>query len=117
MAGLTYIFINDLNHILSHHKHFNSYFISESNNHPLIIQYLMRDQISIESVTILNMILGFTKKFSKVKNDIILEDIINKIDKYEIFVRKYHSFDEEKLKKFRRIVKEKAEESINVLPF
>lgn len=115
--SLTYTFINDLNFILSHNKHFNSYFISENGDYAPIFQYLMNEEIKIETAIILNKILKFGNRFAKVKKDFILEDIINKILKYDPFVSEYHNLNEESLKKFKKIVKEKAEESLNVLPF
>ena len=115
--SLTYTFISDLNFIFSHGKHFNTYFISENGEYAPIFQYLMNEQICLESAAILNMVLKYTRRFGKVKKDFILEDIINRIDKYEVFVKEYHHLDEESLKKFKKIIKEKAEESLNVLPF
>lgn len=115
--SLTYTFINDLNFIFSHKKHFNNYFVSEDDGYAPIFEYLMNDQICLETAVILNIALKYTKRFGKVKKDFILDDIVNRIEKYEVFLGEYHHFNDESLKKFKKIIKEKAEESINVLPF
>ena len=115
--SLTYTFINDVNFILSHQKHFNSYFISENDEYPDIVMYLMSNDISLETVVIIDKILGFTKRFGSYKKDFILLEINNNIQKYKPFILEYHNLDEGGLKKFKKILHEKAEESINVLPF
>lgn len=115
--SLTYTFINDINFMLSHNKHFNNYFVSDNNEYPDIVMYLMNNEISLETVVIIDKILGFTKKLGSFKKDFILIEINNNIQNYKPFLLEYHNLDGDGLKKFKKILHEKAEQSINVLPF
>lgn len=115
--SLTYTFTKDINFILSHNKHFNSYF-EVSDGYPLIIEYAMNEDITTETLIILNSILGFMPRIvAKFKNDIILNSMSNRVDKYTPFVIQYHNLDEAGMKKFKNILKKKVDESLNTLPF
>ena len=66
---------------------FDKLFITEQ-THPLIIKLLMREEVLIETVIILDAILGFMERESKkITETIIWPDISRKIKKYSPFVK------------------------------
>jgi len=89
------VFSIDIN-ILSEQKvEFNNLFESIEGQQPLIIQYWMQEDISLETVVILNSILGFIQREdSKISDTIIWPDNKRRIEKYTPFV----SFDINKCK-------------------
>jgi hypothetical protein len=69
--------------------------ISEDGQHPLIIKLWMQEEILLETVVILNSILGFIPRESKkIKDTIIWPDQKRLIEKYTPFVK----FDANKIK-------------------
>lgn len=116
--SLTYTFINDIKFILSHNKGFNQYFTKDSSGYCDIMKFLLKDEISIETVVILDWILNFIgKDIGDAKKDFILYDLKMRVKKYSTMFLHYHGFDNDDKKKFRDIVKEKAEDNLNILPF
>ena len=89
------VFSIDIN-ILSEQKvEFNNLFESIEGQQPLIIQYWMQEDISLETIVILNSILGFIQREdSKISDTIIWPDNKRRIEKYTPFV----SFDINKCK-------------------
>ena len=66
---------------------FDGLFSSIDGQHPLVIQLWMQEEISLETLVILNSILGFVdKEDSKISDTIIWPDIKRKIEKYTPFV-------------------------------
>lgn len=66
---------------------FNGLFESKEGQIPLIIELLMQEEISLETVCILNSILGFVERESKKIGDTIMwPDLKRKILKYTPFV-------------------------------
>lgn len=115
--SLTYTFTKDVNFILSHNKHFNSYFVV-SNGYPEIVEYVMNQDISFETAIIMNEILKFMPQIvAKFKKDIILGSINERMSKYAPFVMSYHNLEGEGLKKFKDILKRKVTDNLNTLPF
>ena len=79
-------FEKDINSLLDMDKEFDSFFEAKQ-THPLIIKLLMREQISLETVVILDSILGFMdREGKKITETIIWPDISRKIMKYKPFV-------------------------------
>ena len=67
---------------------FEKLLISEDGQHPLIIKLWMQEEIHLETVVILNSILGFiTREDSKIKDTIIWPDQKRLIEKYTPFVK------------------------------
>ena len=61
---------------------------SEDGQHPTIIKLWMQEEITLETVVILNSILGFiTREDSKIKDTIIWPDQKKLIEKYTPFVK------------------------------
>lgn len=67
-----------------------------SDGHPKIIQAYLADEISIETVVIINKLVGFMYRADKqITETIVWPDVSLKIRKYAAFVK----FDAEKMKK------------------
>ena len=79
-------FEKDINSLVDMDKEFDSFFEAKQ-THPLIIKLLMREEISLETVVILDSILGFmNREGKKTTETIIWPDISRKIMKYKPFV-------------------------------
>lgn len=82
------VFSVDINRLTEEDCSFDELFESVDGQHPLVIQIWMQEDISLESVVILNSILGFIPRESKkISDTIIWPDIQRKIDKYGPFVK------------------------------
>ena len=93
MESLTYQFQTDINKLNDMDVSFDSLLKAEENNHPLIIKLWMQDEILLETVVILDSILGFVERENKkITDTIIWPDIYRKIMKYKPFVK----FDRDK---------------------
>ena len=79
-------FEKDINSLVDMDKEFDSFFEAKQ-THPLIIKLLMREEISLETVVILDSILGFmNREGKKITETIIWPDSSRKIMKYKPFV-------------------------------
>ena len=93
MESLTYQFQTDINKLNDMDVPFDSLLEAEENNHPLIIKLWMQEEILLETVVILDSILGFVERENKkITDTIIWPDIYRKIMKYKPFVK----FDRDK---------------------
>jgi len=93
MESLTYQFQTDINKLNDMDVSFDSLLEAEDNNHPLIIKLWMQEEILLETVVILDSILGFVERENKkITDTIIWPDIYRKIMKYKPFVK----FDRDK---------------------
>ena len=93
MESLTYQFQTDINKLYDMDVPFDSLLEAEKNNHPLIIKLWMQDEILLETVVILDSLLGFVERENKkITDTIIWPDIYRKIMKYKPFVK----FDRDK---------------------
>ena len=79
-------FEKDINILVDMDKEFDEFFETKQ-THPLIIKLLMREDIRLETVVILDSILGFMDiESKKITETIIWPDISRKINKYKPFV-------------------------------
>jgi hypothetical protein len=95
LESLSRVFQNDINKLTEEQPEFDDLFKSEDGQHPLVIQLWMQEEISLETIVILNSLIGFIPRESKLISDtLIWPDIKRKIEKYSPFV----SFDSTKMK-------------------
>ena len=88
MESLTYQFQTDINKLNDMDISFDSLLTAEDNNHPLIIKLWMQEEILLETVVILDSIIGFVERENKnITDTIIWPDIYRKIMKYKPFVK------------------------------
>ena len=93
MESLTYQFQTDINKLYDMDVSFDSLLEAEENNHPLIIKLWMQEEVLLETVVILDSLLGFVERENKkITDTIIWPDIYRKIMKYKPFVK----FDRDK---------------------
>ena len=94
--SLSRTFENDINTIadlIDGGETFNSFFESKDSQHPRIIKMWLEEDITLETVCILNAILGFVVRESKnISETIMWPNIVLKITKYTPFI----NFDHDK---------------------
>ena len=87
LESLTRVFQNDINKLSEQKMEFDDLFKSEDGQHPLIVQLWMQEEITLETVVILNSLIGFIPRESKkISDTLIWPDIKRKIEKYTPFV-------------------------------
>jgi len=96
--SLSYIFGNEVEGIFTR-DNFDSYFHTQG-QHPKILKSYLRKEISLETLVILDKILGFRSRLDKKLDDPIWSTVSLKIKKYDPFL----NID---VFKFKRILKEK----------
>jgi hypothetical protein len=81
------VFSIDINKLNEQGEMFDNFFKSNDGQLPLVIKIWMQEEISLETVVILNSIFGFIQRESeKVTDTIIWPDTKRKIEKYTPFV-------------------------------
>jgi hypothetical protein len=95
--SLSYIFKDEVSILNS--KNFDEMFKIEGNRHPKILKEFLQKKISLESMIILNTIIGYKKQFDKKLQDPVWEFVSMRIEKYTPFLH----IDENK---FKLILKE-----------
>jgi hypothetical protein len=99
--SLTYMFTNDIDKMFSSVKDPKDLFRVKPNQNPLILEMLLRNEVTLETCCILNSFVEFSKQYDeKMKDDYIWEKLRMKISKYTPFIE----FDR---KKFGKILKDK----------
>jgi len=89
------VFSIDINKLNEQGELFDNIFKSVDGQLPLVIKLWMQEEISLETVVILNSLIGFIQKESKnISDTLIWPDIKRKIEKYSPFV----NFDNTKMK-------------------
>ncbi len=96
--SLSYIFSNEVERIFTR-DNFDSYFHTEG-QHPKILKSYFKKEISLETLVILDKILGFRINFDKKLEDPIWATVSLKIKNYSPFINI-------NVHKFKQIIKEK----------
>lgn len=96
IQSLGYVFQSDLKKLVVEVESFDQIFgISDSSPYPLVVSKYMGDEISLETVVILDVLTGFmSDKESKVSDSIVWPDVVKKVAKYG----KLLDFDAPKMK-------------------
>ena len=97
--SLSYLFSNEVESIFTR-DNFDSYFYTQG-QHPQILKAYFKNQISLETLVILDKILGFSKHFDKKLDDPIWSTLSLKIKKYSQFL----NID---VFRYKKILKEKV---------
>lgn len=85
VQSLSYMFKEEVEPLFSNNN-FDSVFTIENNKHPILLKEHLNDRISIETMIILDKILGYKKDFDKKMKDPIWEIVSFKIKKYNPFL-------------------------------
>lgn len=83
--SLFYLFKTEIK-VFIRKDNFEELFDCKTGNHPEILKKHLQKAISIETITILDLILEFTKKFDKKLTDPVWEFISLRIQKYKPFI-------------------------------
>ena len=88
IQSISYIFEQDLNHLSLQVESFDELFQCTPNEKPVIITQYLQEEISLETVVIINKITGFMKKLdSEITETILWPEVSQKIRKYDPFVQ------------------------------
>ncbi len=98
IQSLSYIFKEEINSVFSN-SNFDKVFEIEGNRHPQLLKEHLQGNISLETMIILDRILGYKKQFDKKLEDPVWEFVSKRI-------LKYSSFLHTDIFKFKNILKE-----------
>jgi hypothetical protein len=84
-GSLEYLFRNDAERVLSLSDDFNAIF-STKNGHPPLLKAFIRKELSLESLLILDIVLGFVLQWDREMSDPLWSSISFKIKKYKPFL-------------------------------
>ena len=119
--SFTHSYIKDVNfitdYIIDNRISFNTY-LKPTSEFPLIIQHHIQRKINIETVCVVEHLLKFLTPADKVfLTNFVYEDSSSLIKNYLPLLIKIQSFDDVKTNRVKDILKNKIEETINILPF
>ena len=91
IQSLSYVIKSDFQFILNHMDHYNftfdELFEVHENEHPILLQLYLQNDIQIETLIAMDRVFNFFKRWDKkVDDDILYPDIRKRIKKYQGFV-------------------------------
>lgn len=90
--SLTYHFQSSMENLSNEVESFDDLFRMDDSPYPLIVSKYMSEEVSIETLVILNRLTGFMKRADKeVKDTIVWPDVFNLINRYDPFVKMDHN--------------------------
>jgi hypothetical protein len=96
IQSISYIFEQDLNHLSIEYETFDELLKCEDGSHPKVVTEYLQEDISLETVVIINKLTGFMRKADKeITETLLWPDVSMKIRKYDPFVQ----VDLDKMKK------------------
>ena len=92
---MTYVFDTQVSDLLRK-KNINQVLEVKNGQHPILLKKYMSKELSLETITIMDEIIGFTKNWEKqISEKIVYPEIHIKINKYKSFI----DYDRTKFKK------------------
>ena len=86
IQSISYLFEQDLLRLSEEYK-FDELLIAQNGEHPIIVTQFLQEEISLETVVIINKLTGFMKKADKeISETIIWPDVSMRIWKYDPFL-------------------------------
>ena len=85
LQSLSYTFRTEVENVFSD-KNFDEMFFIDGTKHPEIVREHLGKNLSLESLVILNKILGFKREFDRRLNDPVWKFLSMRIDKYDSFI-------------------------------
>ena len=85
LQSLTYIFKQEVSDLFSD-KDFDSMFEIVGNRHPPIVKEHLAKSVSLETLVLLNKIIGFKPNFDKKLDDPVWKFLSMRMDKYDSFI-------------------------------
>ena len=87
--SLSYIFEQDLKFLKDYYKDrdldFESLFVMED-GHPILLQCVLRNDIYVETMVIVDRVLNYTRRWNKILNDPVWTEFKKRMEKYSPFV-------------------------------
>tara|TARA_R110001592_G_scaffold351165_2_gene648136 strand:+ start:1676 stop:2284 length:609 start_codon:yes stop_codon:yes gene_type:complete len=87
--SLSYILENDFKFLKDYYDErnidFNSLFVMED-GHPILLKCILRNDIYVETMIIIDRVLNYSRKWSKVLDDPVWTEFKKRMDKYSPFV-------------------------------
>lgn len=83
--SMSYVFKNEVSDLFENKK-FDDVFYIDGSRHPIIVKEHLANDVSLETLIILDRILGFKKNFDKKLKDPVWEFLSMRIDKYSPFI-------------------------------
>ena len=83
--SLSYVFKEEIETVFADNN-FDSMFVMDGSRHPQILKEYLRNNISIETMVILDNILGFRNEFDKKLQDPVWQTVSMRIKKYSPFL-------------------------------
>ena len=83
--SMSYVFKNEVSDLFENKK-FDDVFHIDGSRHPTIVKEHLANNISLETLIILDRILGFKRNFDKKLKDPVWEFLSMRIDKYSPFI-------------------------------
>lgn len=87
--SLSYIFEQDLKFLKDYYKDrdldFESLFVMED-GHPILLQCVLRNDIYVETMVIIDRVLNYTRRWNKILNDPVWTEFKKRMEKYSPFV-------------------------------
>lgn len=85
LQSLSYIFKEEVESVFQN-KSFDNMFLIQGNKHPEILKQYLQNNISLETIIILDRIINFKKIFDKKMSDPVWEFVSKRMDKYSPFL-------------------------------
>jgi len=85
LQSLSYTFKSEVEDVFSG-KDFDGMFKIEGSKHPLIVKEYLGKRVSLETLVLLNKIIGFKDNFDKKLTDPVWKFLSMRIDKYDSFI-------------------------------
>ena len=85
LQSLTYTFKSEIENVFTN-RDFDGMFKIEGKRHPPIVKEHLAKTLSLESMVILNKIIGFKKDFDSILDDPVWKFLSMRIDKYDSFI-------------------------------
>jgi len=97
IESLTYTFKEELDKVWEIDDNFNTMFLSVDGRHPLLYRAYSSGKVSLETLVVLDKLVGFTKKWEKY-DDMMLNQCVELIRKYSPFFWSISGADPKKLR-------------------
>jgi len=98
IESLTYNFKEEIDYLYDAEEQFNKLFVDDSGKHPLLYRMYMRNKVSLETLVLLDYLVGYTKTWNK-SGDMMLQEASTLISKYKPFLFHFTNPSKEKLRK------------------
>lgn len=100
IESLTYNFEQEIDYLITCESDFNKALMFEETQHPLLFRLFLRKRISLETMVLLEHLVGFSKSWVK-NEDMMIQEFVFMMKKYQPFFFQYTNIDK---KKFSKII-------------